>query len=88
MEKRFGMLSSSVNPNEVANTVRGLVLSLSSVIIMVAGLMNIPLADSQIAEAASAIGLAAGALWTLYGLTLRVVVYFSDTTRKNEERSL
>ena len=78
MEKRFGMLSSSVDGTQVANTVKGIILSLSAVIIMVAGLSGVPLADSQVAEAASAIGLAAGSLWTLYGLVMKVVVYFSQ----------
>ena len=78
MKKRFGALSSSVDGTQVANTVRGVILSLSAVVIMVAGLAGVPLADSQVAEAASAIGLAAGSLWTLYGLILRVVVYFAE----------
>jgi hypothetical protein len=77
MAKRFGAFSSSTNPEEVANTVKGIVLALASLIILVAGQFGVPLAESDVAVFAQNIGLAAGALWTLYGLGMKVVVHFT-----------
>lgn len=76
-------LQSSADPTLVSNTVRGLVLSFSAVIIIVGNLLNIPLTDSQIAQFAAGAGLAAGSLWTLYGLVLKLVVFFGKSREIN-----
>lgn len=69
-------LQSSADPSSVSNTVRGLVLSLSSLIIVAGGVFGVPLTDTQIASLAASAGLAAGSLWTLYGLVLKLVMFF------------
>lgn len=78
MEKRFGALSSSSNPQEVANTVKGTILALSSVIILIAGQVGVPFAETDVANFAQNIGFAAGGLWALYGLIMKVVVHFAE----------
>lgn len=78
MQKRFGALSSSSNPQEVANTVKGVVLSLSSLIIFFAGQVGVPFAEGDVANFAQNLGFAIGGLWALYGLLMKVVVHFSE----------
>lgn len=79
MNKRFGALSSSTNPEQLSATVSGLILSAGAIIIMIAGWLNIPLTDGQIGELASQAGIVVGALWTLYGVLRKVVVRFSQS---------
>lgn len=74
-QKKFGMLTSSVDSTQVANTVRGIVLSLSSTLLLLAPLANISLTAEQLTTLAGQLGLAAGATWTLYGLGLKLVAF-------------
>lgn len=78
MEKRFGALTSSSDPTQVANTVKGTILALSSVIILIAGQVGVPFAETDVANFAQNVGFAAGGLWALYGLLMKVVVHFSE----------
>ena len=64
---------------QVANSVRGLILALSALVIYGAGVMGVPLADSDIGELAAGLGAAAGALWTVYGLLMKIVARVSAT---------
>lgn len=77
-DKKFGALSSSTDPTQLANTVKGLVLAFSSVIILIAGAAGVPLAETQVVEAATIIGAVAGAVWTLYGLILKAIVFIGQ----------
>lgn len=79
MIQKFGMLSSSMDGTQVANSVRGLILALSALVIYGAGVMGVPLADSDIGELAAGLGAAAGALWTVYGLLMKIVARVSAT---------
>lgn len=63
----------------MANSVRGLILALSALVIYGAGVMGVPLADSDIGELAAGLGAAAGALWTVYGLLMKIVARVSAT---------
>lgn len=78
MAKRFGALSSSTDPNKIANTVSGIVLSLSALIIYIAGQFGVPIAEGDIGELATGLGATAGGLWTLYGLIMKVVVAYTS----------
>ena len=78
MNKKFGALSSSTNPEALGNTVRAVILGLSATIIAVAGYLNIPLAESQVAIFATQVGLAVSSLWFLYGIIQKVVVRFAS----------
>ena len=75
--RKFGALSSSVDPSQLSSTVSGLILTLSAAIIMVGSWLGIPLTGSQIGVLATQAGLAAGALWTIYGAVRKVVAAFS-----------
>ena len=77
IEPRYGKFSSSTNPEEVASTVRGFIVSIASIILMVAPLAGLSLTLEQITTVGGQLGLAAGAIWTLYGLIMKAVVYFT-----------
>lgn len=78
MEKNLGVVGSSVNPGQLSATVSGAILTVSSLIIMVAGLAGFQLAETQVAEFAQQVGLAAGSLWFLYGVLRKIVVVISQ----------
>lgn len=72
-----GIVASSQDPTEIANTVKGIVLALSSVIVFtVAQFMHITLSANDVMSLATDLGTAAGAVWTVYGLILKLVVFF------------
>jgi len=75
--RKFGALTSSTDPNQLADTVKGAILALSTTIIFVAGLIGMPLANSQIAELATQAGYAISALWFFYGIIKKFVAFFS-----------
>ena len=66
--RRFGALSSSTDPEQIGNTVKGIVLGLSSLILIVAP-------ETDVTTLASQIGLAASGLWVAYGLVMKIVVW-------------
>ena len=71
-------LSSSADPSKIAATVSGLILSVSSLIIFGAmQFFGVTLIDAQISLFATNAGLAAGALWTLYGLIRKFMGWMS-----------
>jgi hypothetical protein len=74
-------IASSIDPTKLSNTIKGLIIGSSSLIILVASVkFNIQLSDSQviafadqIAQTVSAVGLAAGMIHTLYGIFVKVL---------------
>ena len=72
--KKFGALSSSTNPQELSATVSGAILSFSALIIFVAGHFGFNIDNAQLTDLAGQIGLAAGALWFIFGVVRKVVV--------------
>ncbi len=74
-------LQSSIDPTKLSNTIRGIIISLSSVIILIASVkFNTSLSQNQVAAFAdqmastvSAIGIAVGMIHTLYGLVIKVI---------------
>lgn len=77
MNKKFGALSSSTNPEQLGNTVRAVILGLSATIIALAGYFGVPLAEGQVAVFATQTGLAVSSLWFLYGIIQKIVVRFA-----------
>ena len=76
--RKYGALSSSSNPQEIANTVKGVIVALSSVIIFIAAsVFNITLNASDVLGIAADIGIGAGAIWTIYGLLMKLIVRFA-----------
>lgn len=77
MQKKFGAITSSQNPEEIANTIKGMILAFSSIIILVASqLFHITLSANDVLSLASEAGSVAGAIWLLYGIGLKVLAYF------------
>ena len=78
MNRKFGALSSSTNPDQLANTVRGFILTFSSVIVLVAtNLLGFNLNAEDVSDLATAVGAMAGAVWVVYGLVQKLVVKFA-----------
>lgn len=74
MNKKFGSLSSSVNPEQLSATVSGAILAFAGIIIAVAQYFNAPLSHDQIAVFAQQAGTSVGFLWMLYGILRKLVV--------------
>lgn len=75
MNKRFGALSSSTDPDKLANTVRGGILVFSSIIVFVTtSIFGLEITADDVSELATAIGALAGAVWVVYGLVQKIVV--------------
>ncbi len=69
--RKFGAITSSQNPEEIATRVKGIVLALSSIIIVVAGqVFHIGLTSNDVISFAGELGSVAGAVMTLYGAGL------------------
>ncbi len=80
MEKKFGALTSSQDPEQIANTVKGIVLTFSGVIIFLATqFFHVSLTSADVLVFATGLGTVAGAVWTVYGLILKLVVFVSKT---------
>lgn len=77
--KKYGSFTSSQNPEEISNRVKGIVLSLSAVIIFVASNMfNINLQPTDISDIATQLSMVAGAVWTIYGFILSLIARFAQ----------
>lgn len=82
-QRRFGALSSSQDPSQLANKVKGVVVGLSSVIIYLASqFFSIQLSADNVVELATQIGAVAGGTWAVYGSVLHLIALFYD--RKNQ----
>jgi hypothetical protein len=78
MEKKYGAFTSSQNPQEISNRVKGIVLSLSAIIIFVAGnVFNINLQPNDVTDIATQLGGVVGAVWTIYGAILALIARFT-----------
>lgn len=80
-ERKFGALSSSENPQALADTVKGVIITASSAIIFFAALKGITVTQAgveafaqQIGTTVSAVTFAVGTVWTTYGLLKKLVV--------------
>ncbi len=66
---------SSIDPEQVSNTIRGLVLGAGVVIIWAAKTFaHVDLGDAAITTLAVQLGGAGAALWTIYGLLMKAFV--------------
>lgn len=80
-EKRFGAFSSSEDPQKLADTVKGAIISISSVIIFIGAWKGITVDQAgieafaqQIGTTVSAVTFAVGTVWTTYGLIKKGVM--------------
>lgn len=74
MQRKYGALSSSEDPQKLAATVTGVIVSLASLIVLVASNLGFPLNVQQVTSFAGILGTAVGAIWALYGLVRKVVI--------------
>lgn len=72
--KKFGVLSSSTNPNSLADSVKGAIVLCSGLIIVLGQYFGVPLTETTVMEVASQSGVAVGAIWAIYGLLKKVLV--------------
>lgn len=71
-----GWLQSSADPTQVSNTVRGAILTVSTLIIFVAAqVFHLTLSANDVIALATEIGTLAGVVWFFYGLIFKGVVY-------------
>lgn len=78
--RKFGAITSSQNREEIANSVKGIILALSSVIILVSQqFFHITLSANDVISFATEASLGAGAVWTIYGLGLKVLARIFKT---------
>ena len=75
--RKFGALSSSVDPTKLATTVSGLIITFSSLIIYGASWLGFPILDVQVSAFATQVGLAIGSLTFLYGVVRKAIVAMS-----------
>lgn len=79
-KRKFGAISSSQDPNEIANKVKGVVLMFSAVIpFLAARFFHVSLSSNDVISLATEVGALVGLIWTIYGSGLHVLAYFFKT---------
>lgn len=75
--KKFGAITSSIDPEEIATKVKGIVLGLSGVIIFLgATFFHITLSANDIITLATELSMVAGAVVFLYGIGMHILAHF------------
>lgn len=79
--RKFGALTSSEDVNKLADTVKGVIVGASSIIIFIASLKGITVTQAGVMQFAQqagttigAFGTAVGAIWTTYGLLKKIAI--------------
>lgn len=82
MERRlYGAIASSQDPTEVANKVKGLILTCSSLIIFGAAIaFHVTLTATDVITLATEASGIAGAVWFIYGSILHLVTWLGTIT--------
>lgn len=76
-EKKFGAITSSQNPEEIATKIKGITLALSSVIIFLASqFFHLQLTSNDVLSLATELGAISGAIMTLYGVGMHMWAFF------------
>jgi len=79
MSRKYGALTSSQNPEEIANKVKGTVLAISSVVIFVAAkFFQIEISVNDMTELAGSLGTLSGLIWAVYGVILHLIAKFYE----------
>lgn len=77
MAKKYGVLTSSQNPEEIANKVKGAVLTVSSIVIFVlARFFQVEISVEDMTSLAGALGSLSGLIWMIYGSILHLIAWF------------
>ena len=79
MNQLQAWLQSSQDPTQVANKVKGVILLMSSAIILFASLFfHLTLSANDVISLATEAGATAGAIWTIYGTILHIVTWIGS----------
>ena len=84
MEKKYGMLSSSEDPQKLSDTVRGGIIALSVVIIYAAKLLGVEIGGEQVVNFAIGAGTAVSSIWIVYGLVKKFVIFIQEEIQKRK----
>lgn len=78
--RKFGAITSSTNPEEIATRIKGITLAMSSVIIFVAAqFFHVTLNANDVISFATEAGAVCGAVATLYGAGMALWARFFKT---------
>lgn len=79
---KFGILSSSEDPQKLGDTVKSAILAMATLIIFVVHqYLHIDVSFDQITEVATEIGTIVSSLWFLYGLIKKLVIYIQEIVK-------
>lgn len=73
--RKFGVLSSSEDPQKLGDTVKGIILGLGSVLILSLHFVGIDVGSAEVSQFAVNAGLAVSSIWTAYGLIKKAIVW-------------
>ncbi len=80
--KKFGAITSSQDPEQISNRIKGLTLACSSIIIFLASqFLHIKLDANDVVSLATELGMVAGAITTIYGFGMKAWAYFYRDTQ-------
>lgn len=83
MSRKYGALTSSQNPEEIANKVKGAVLAISSIAIFIAAkFFQIEITVDDMTALASALGALSGLIWMVYGGILHLIAWFYEVKNR------
>ena len=72
--KKFGSLTSSVDPQALSATVSGCILGASVIIIWIAHLLGFDIGSADVSAFAIQAGATVAFLWTIFGIIRKIVV--------------
>lgn len=76
---KYGVMTSSQNPEEIANKVKGAVLAVSSIVIFVAAkFFQIEISVNDMTALAGSLGTLSGLIWAVYGTILHLIAKFYE----------
>lgn len=83
MSRKYGALTSSQNPEEIATKVKGVVLAISSIAIFIAAkFFQIEITVDDMTALASALGALSGLIWMVYGSILHLIAWFYEVKNR------
>lgn len=83
---KYGLLSSSVNPQKLSLTVKGLLLSVVPLALVLLRLNDVDVTESELVEAIEQTGAAVALLVALYGACRKLYILLSGISTKVVKR--
>ena len=78
MNKDLGFLGSSTDSTKLSNTVSGLIVTFAGIIILIAKKFGVEIGTVEVSNFAQGVALAIGAIWTIYGLVVKLLLFLKD----------